>query len=167
MNGLVNEAVKRYLATASPEEREVEDTLASLRDYRERGVSPNPVPVAAQTAASPDLTAAAGAVVVDAAREFVRRVSARYPVKAALLFGSRARGTHRHDSDVDIAVILCGERGTTVQTSLELADIAFEILLDGNVYIQPLPIWEKHWEHPEHHANPRLIANVRREGVVI
>jgi predicted nucleotidyltransferase len=102
-----------------------------------------------------------------AAREFVHRVSERYSVKAALLYGSRARGTHRAYSDVDIAVLLRGPRGKLMDTSLDMADIAFDVLLETNVYIQPLPIWEGEWEHPETHSNPRLVGNIQREGVPI
>jgi hypothetical protein len=66
---------------------------------------------------------------------------------------------------VDIAVLLRGGRGRLMDTSLELADIAFEVLLETNIYIQPLPIWEDEWEHPETHSNPRLLENIRREGL--
>jgi hypothetical protein len=52
-----------------------------------------------------------------------------------------------------------------MDTSLEMADSAFDVLLETNVYIQPLPIWEDEWEHPETHSNPRLLENIRREGL--
>ncbi len=103
--------------------------------------------------------------IAEVVREFVRRVSAAYPVKGSVLFGSRARGTHRPDSDVDVAVLLHGPRGKLMDTSLEMAGIAFDVLLETNVYIQPLPIWEDEWEHPERHSNPRLLENIRREGL--
>jgi uncharacterized protein len=100
-----------------------------------------------------------------AAREFVRRVSVAYSVKAAILFGSRARGTHRADSDVDLALVLRGSRGKLLDTSLKMADIAFDILLETTIYIQPLPIWEDEWDDPDTHSNPRLLENIRREGL--
>ena len=160
MNKLINEAVRDYLLKTSQGESEVAETLASLRAYRSRNLQVAE-PVAAYERARVEPDAAAKS----AAREFIRRVSARYPVKAALLFGSRARGTHRSESDVDIAVLLRGGRGRLMDTSLELADIAFEVLLETNIYIQPLPIWEDEWEHPETHSNPRLLENIRREGL--
>jgi predicted nucleotidyltransferase len=160
MNKLINEAVRDYLLKTSQGESEVAETLASLRAYRSRNLQVAE-PVAAYERARVEPDAAA----VSAAREFIRRVSARHPVKAALLFGSRARGTHRSESDVDIAVLLRGGRGRLMDTSLELADIAFEVLLETNIYIQPLPIWEDEWEHPETHSNPRLLENIRREGL--
>ena len=157
MNKLVNEAVRDYLLKTSLKERELEGTLASLRAYRERDLQVREAP-------TPYLSSPAESETMGAAREFLRRVSVRYSVKAALLFGSRARGTHRADSDVDVAVLLRGPRGKLMDTSLDMADIAFDVLLETNVYIQPLPIWEDEWEHPETHSNPRLLENIRREG---
>jgi uncharacterized protein len=160
MNKLINEAVRGYLLNTSQAEREVRETLASLRAYRERNLQ-----VAEPAVAYAGEIAKADADTVDAAREFVRRATARYSVRFAVLFGSRARGTHRSDSDVDVAIILQGQRGKLIETSLEMADIAFELLLETNVYIQPLPIWEDEWDHPETHSNPRLVENIRREGL--
>ena len=38
-------------------------------------------------------------------RSFRRKVSKRYPIHRMLLFGSRARGEGRRDSDVDLIVV--------------------------------------------------------------
>jgi predicted nucleotidyltransferase len=175
MNKLVNEAVRDYLLKTTQAEREVEGTLASLRAYRERDLQvadPPAIYMSARAGVGEDEpiqgTIARGkpdSKTIGAAREFVRQVSARYSVRAAILFGSRARGTHRSDSDVDIAVLLRGPRGKLMDTSIGMADIAFEVLLETDVYIQPLPIWEDEWEHPERHSNPRLLENIRREGL--
>jgi predicted nucleotidyltransferase len=160
MNKLINEAVRAYLLSTSQGESEVRETLASLSAYRERlQVAEPAVAYAAAETGKTHLDT------VGAAREFVRRVSARYLVRSAVLFGSRARGTHRSDSDVDIAIVLQGQGGKLIETSLQMADIAFELLLETKVYIQPLPIWEDEWDHPETHSNPQLVENIRREGL--
>jgi predicted nucleotidyltransferase len=99
------------------------------------------------------------------ARAFVARVSASYPVLDAILFGSRARGTFRADSDADIAVLLAGDPGDFLATKLEMADIAYEVLLETGIRIQPLPIWEDQRMAPEAYSNPRLLHNIEREGV--
>lgn len=100
-----------------------------------------------------------------AASEFVERVAAQYSVSGAILFGSRARGNYRPDSDADIAVLLRGDRGKFVDTKLAMADIAYDVLLETGVHIQPLPIWEEEWEHPESYSNPRLLQSINREGI--
>jgi predicted nucleotidyltransferase len=100
-----------------------------------------------------------------ATRAFVERVAAQYPISGAILFGSRARGSYRPDSDADIAVLLRGHRGKFVDTKLAMADIAYEVLLETGVRVQPLPIWEDDWEHPESHSNPGLLQNISRDGI--
>jgi len=100
-----------------------------------------------------------------AARAFVARIARQYDLAGAILFGSRARNEHRPDSDTDIAVLLHGAPGRFVATKLEMADIAYEVLLETGVRIQPLPIWEEEWAHPETYSNPRLLENIGREGV--
>lgn len=100
-----------------------------------------------------------------AARAFIARVSARYDFAGAILFGSRARHTNRPDSDADIAVILYGHPGKFVSTKLEMADLAYDTLLETGIRIQPLPIWEEEWAHPEAYSNPLLLRNIERDGV--
>ena len=75
-----------------------------------------------------------------AASVFVERVAARFPLSGTILFGSRARGSHRPDSDTDLAVLLSGRHGKLVDTKLAMADIAYDVLLETGVHIQPLPI---------------------------
>ena len=44
-----------------------------------------------------------------AARRFMALIASRYDTAGAIVFGSRARGTHQPESDADIAVLLRGE----------------------------------------------------------
>jgi hypothetical protein len=46
-------------------------------------------------------------------------------------------------------------------------DLAYEVLLQTGIRIQPLPIWQEEWDHPEAYSNPSLINNVRNEGIVL
>jgi antitoxin ChpS len=84
--------------------------------------------------------------------------------QSAILFGSHARGDDRPESDVDVAVILTELPASLIDTKLALADIAYDVLLDTGVLIQPLPLSEDEWRHPEHHGNPHLVENIHREG---
>jgi hypothetical protein len=83
------------------------------------------------------------------------------------LYGSRARGDHDKYSDVDLAVFLTGPLGSSMDTGIEMAGVAFDVFLDTNVMISPMPIWEVEWAHPETHPNPRLLENIRREGIAL
>lgn len=100
---------------------------------------------------------------------FLNQITSKYPVSRAILFGSRARGTFRADSDADIAVLLRGAPGQRVDIALGMADIAFDVLLETEtgVLVEALPLWEEEWDHPECFTNPALIENIQREGVCL
>jgi predicted nucleotidyltransferase len=100
-----------------------------------------------------------------AARAFVARVAGQFDMAGAILFGSRARKSHREDSDADVAILLHGHPGNFVATKLAMADLAYDVLLETGVRVQPLPIWEEEWQHPETYSNPRLLHNIDREGI--
>ncbi len=100
-----------------------------------------------------------------AVKQFYESIKADFPIKEVLLYGSRARGDHRPDSDADVAVLLDGEHLPFLDTKLKMSDAAYDILLDTGINISPLPIWLDEWEHPETFVNPALLANVAREGV--
>jgi hypothetical protein len=46
-----------------------------------------------------------------------------------------------------------------------MADFAFDVLLETGILIQPLPIWEQEWLHPEGYSNPQLLAAIKKEGI--
>jgi predicted nucleotidyltransferase len=100
-------------------------------------------------------------------QEFMKRASASFDISSAKLFGSYARADNRPDSDVDVAVFLNGKSGDFARTKMALADIAYDILLEYGVLIEPLPIWEHERIAPEAYTNPRLLENIAREGIRI
>jgi predicted nucleotidyltransferase len=83
-----------------------------------------------------------------------------------ILFGSRARGDARPESDVDIAVVLKGVRDRRADRD-RLADIAYEAIVETYVDVQVLPISQDEWERPELHRNPDLICAIRRDGMSV
>jgi len=105
--------------------------------------------------------------VLNAARDFARRVALAWPLQSAMLFGSQARGSAHVGSDTDVAVLLQGHTGDFVTTKLALDDVAYDVLLDSGIRIQPLPIWEGEWAHPDLYSNPRLLENIAREGLAL
>ena len=74
--------------------------------------------------------------ITDSVREYARVVSNRYPVRRIFLYGSYARGTPRHDSDVDIAIILEKEPEDRLQTEAEM----YRLGMDVDVRIEPIII---------------------------
>jgi uncharacterized protein len=100
-----------------------------------------------------------------ATRAFLAEVSRQCDVAGAVVFGSRARGDARPDSDADVVVLLRGTPGRRIAELMKMSDVAFDVLLETGIRVQPLPLWESEWEHPETFSNPALIENIRREGV--
>lgn len=106
-----------------------------------------------------------GLETANAIRAFIDKVASRYDYAGAILFGSRARKSHHPESDADVAVLLYGRPGKFVATKLAMADLAYDVLLETGIHIQPLPIWEDEWEHPETYSNPSLLHNIKCEGI--
>ena len=72
-----------------------------------------------------------------AIRIFAQRVAQAYPMQKAILFGSRARGTEHDESDADVTTILKGAAGPIIKTKMAMNDIAYDILLNTGIRIQP------------------------------
>ena len=100
-----------------------------------------------------------------AVHAFLRRLEGRYPIAEGILFGSRARRTHHAGSDADLAVVLNGAHGNRTAVALDMAGIAFEVLLDTGVLVEALPLWADELGSPESFGNPALIHNIQREGL--
>ncbi len=100
-----------------------------------------------------------------AVRCFLALIASRYEMAGAIVYGSRARGTHRPDSDADLAVFLKGDHQKVLTTTLAMADVAYDVLLETGINISPLPVWLDEWEHPESYSNPALLYNIAREGI--
>jgi antitoxin ChpS len=96
---------------------------------------------------------------------FWYKVGKNFEVNRAFLFGSRARNTHTAQSDADIAIVLNGVIGKFIATKFAMDDLAYEVLLDTGIRIQPLPIWQEEWDHPENYSNPRLLLNIKKDGI--
>ena len=98
---------------------------------------------------------------------FSAAIEDRFDIRQLILFESRARATHRTDSDVDVAVLLGAHSPHSFDMLMELADAAFDVMLETDVLITPLPISLEEWEHPGEFNNPALLENIRREGVPV
>jgi antitoxin ChpS len=103
----------------------------------------------------------------NAARVFMDKITRQYDVSKAILFGSRARNTHNDESDADIAILLKGSIGRFMTTKFAMDDLAYDVLLETGIRIQPMPIWEEEWNYPENYSNPLLLKNIRIDGIVL
>lgn len=102
-----------------------------------------------------------------AVRRFLALLDKRYNVADVLVYGSRSRGTHRIDSDADVAVLLQGDDQPFITTKLDMADTAFDVLLETGILVSPLPISLQDWQNPDGYVNPALLRHIAHDGVHI
>jgi len=96
-------------------------------------------------------------------REFKRRALQAMPprrIAKVVLYGSRARGDARRDSDWDIAVFVRG-RPTTRDRSV-LSHISYDLMMETGAFSQALPFPANHWR-----LNYSFYRNVREDGVAV
>ena len=93
-------------------------------------------------------------------REFKRRAEQALPgrIERVMLYGSRARGDARPDSDWDVAVFIVGE--PTLEDHRALSDIGFDLMLEHGHYIQAVPIDAA--RSPE---RSYFVSNVLKDGL--
>lgn len=97
-------------------------------------------------------------------KEIKRIVLEKEPTAKIYLYGSRARGTMRPDSDWDLLILLNKDKITAdleKSVTYPLYDLEFEI---GEV-ISPMVYSEKEWR-TKHRITP-FYANIMREGKLL
>ena len=99
-------------------------------------------------------------------QQFVEDVREHYGerFRDVVVFGSRARGDHRDDSDVDLAVVLVDEAFDFWTEKLKLIDMSHEAFFNSDLNIQAWPIAWAAWLDPALHGNPRFVREVRRDA---
>jgi len=100
----------------------------------------------------------------EALRKFLARVPADIGVERAFLYGSRARGDYKVESDADLALVL-RKQADDWQLLWDLSGLAYEIYLETGIMIQPVPISADDWAHPERFSRPSFLRNITREGI--
>lgn len=100
-----------------------------------------------------------------AVETFLGPAGAMFPISAARLFGSRACGDYCSYSDADLTILLKGQAGDYGMVTYTLGTLGFDVQMETGVEIQPIPIWEDEWAHPETFSNPSFLRNIAREGV--
>lgn len=80
-------------------------------------------------------------------------------IERIVLFGSRARGSHRPDSDYDIAIFLHDLSDPWMDIG-RIAEVELDIMDDTGAFIHTTPFPAGSWN-----SRTPLMADIRREGV--
>lgn len=97
------------------------------------------------------------------AMEFVKRVRQQFDgqLVSIVLFGSRARGEAKPDSDMDVLVVMSSaDPGIRRQ----IRYLAVEVWLEYGVYLSTRVCSQTHW-HKLKELQTLLYQNIRRDGI--
>ena len=100
-----------------------------------------------------------------ALREFAARIRAALGanLRDLRLFGSKARGDARPDSDLDVLVVVAGDR---VDAEDRAIDIAFDVNVARDLYISPRVVTAESLADPVWRTT-LFVQTVAREGVAL
>ena len=99
--------------------------------------------------------------VVEQIRKIIYEIA---PTAKAILFGSEARGEARSDSDIDLLILVDGEKMSLEQEESITLPL-YELELKTGVTISPIIMLKKLWENRPY-KTPFYI-NIVNEGIVL
>lgn len=103
------------------------------------------------------------AALADFRSRLVQRYGSR--MRGMILFGSRARGDHRPDSDADVAVFM-GDTPDPISDQMDMATEAYHVFLADGVLIQPW-VLKGTPEQPDLTYADRLLRAVQSQGIPV
>ena len=99
--------------------------------------------------------------VVEQIRKIIQEIA---PTAKAILFGSEARGEARSDSDIDLLILVDGEKMSLEQEESITLPL-YELELKTGVTISPIIMLKKLWENRP--FKTPFYINIVNEGIVL
>jgi predicted nucleotidyltransferase len=84
------------------------------------------------------------------------------PTATTILYGSEARGDARADSDIDVLILLEGDK-RNLRREEEISGALYDLELNTGVLISPMIILRKQWENRP--FKTPFYINVMNEGI--
>jgi predicted nucleotidyltransferase len=101
---------------------------------------------------------------IELIHKFRSLVEERLHVHSMIVFGSRARGDARENSDMDVLVVI--EEEETFDLRMFVFDCAWEAGLESGIVICPLLFSRHRWENGPERASI-LAMNIAKEGIEV
>jgi predicted nucleotidyltransferase len=95
-------------------------------------------------------------------QQIKQRVLETEPTATTILYGSEARGEARPDSDIDVLILLEGEK-RDLHKENELSGVLYDLELSSGVLISPMIMLRKQWENRP--FKTPFYINVMNEGI--
>lgn len=99
--------------------------------------------------------------IVNQISQAIQRVA---PTATAILYGSEARGDARSDSDIDVLILLDGDK-LTIKQEMEVTGPLNEIEWQTGILVSPTVMLRKQWENMP--FKTPFYINVMNEGIRI
>lgn len=99
--------------------------------------------------------------IVNQISQAIQRVA---PTATAILYGSEARGDARDDSDIDVLILLDGDK-LTLKQEMEVTGPLNEIEWQTGILVSPTVMLRKQWENMP--FKTPFYINVMNEGIRI
>lgn len=99
--------------------------------------------------------------IIEQIKETVNSIA---PTAKTILFGSEARGEARSDSDIDLLILVEGDK-VTLEQEERITLPLYELELKTGVVISPIVMLKKLWENRP--FKTPFYVNVLNEGIVL
>lgn len=99
---------------------------------------------------------------LDLIRELKKILQSVAPTASAILFGSRARGDNREDSDVDLLILLDKDI-MKYEDESRITNPLYDFEFNNGVMISPIVMTQKAWEETKYKTT--LYDEVAKDGI--
>lgn len=101
---------------------------------------------------------------VEVLEQIKKTISSIAPTAKTILFGSEARGEVRPDSDIDLLILVEGDKLTLAQEESITVPL-YELELKTGITISPIVMLKKLWENRP--FKTPFYVNVVNEGIIL